>query len=278
MEGVAKRLYDLAPDEPVAQQVWENAKFIRRTMLNRELKNAAESGFWESGYAVRQSAVVRDPDHPYQFPKDWDEYINKRKSAGEDGGRLSPNELEIKRKLRTPVLPRYDEMPLSQVIEGLSELTGVNIHLDPRGMIEEGVQSDRPITLDLNQEIQLESALNLILEPLHLTYVIDDEVLKITSEQIRDGEVYTKPYNVADLVIPIPNFVPSTNMGLQGLLNDAYGAMGYGPLSCSGTCAVAVVVSGRSGRPVTMYSNTATPHEFGASTSAGVGLPVNLSS
>ena len=29
-----------------------------------------------------------------------------------------------------------------------------------------------------------------MLEPLHLTYTIKDEVLKITSEQIRDGDVY----------------------------------------------------------------------------------------
>ena len=33
----------------------------------------------------------------------------------------------------------------------------------------------------------LKSALNLILEPLHLSYVVKDEVLKITSEQLRDG-------------------------------------------------------------------------------------------
>ena len=64
--------------------------------------------------------------------------------------------------------------------------------------------------------------------------MIDDEVLKITSEQIRDGEVYTEVYNVADLVIPIPNFVPSSNVGLQGLINDAYAALpqnvrNYGP-------------------------------------------------
>ena len=62
----------------------------------------------------------------------------------------------------------------------------------------------------------------MILEPLHLSYVIKDEVLKITSEQLRDGEVYTVTYSVADLVIPIPNFVPNGRMGLAGALADAY--------------------------------------------------------
>ena len=47
--------------------------------------------------------------------------------------------------------------------------------------------SDTPVTINLRSEITLKSALNLILEPLHLSYVIKDEVLKITSEQMRDG-------------------------------------------------------------------------------------------
>ena len=29
-------------------------------------------------------------------------------------------------------------------------------------------------------------------------------------------------------MIPIPNFVPNSNIGLQGLINDAHAAMGYG--------------------------------------------------
>ena len=114
----------------------------------------------------------------------------------------------------------------------------MNIHLDPRGLEQEGVRSDTPITLNLPQEISLKSALTLILEPLHLTYTIKDEVLKITSEQIRDGEVYIATYPVGDLVIPIPNFVPSNNMGLQGLINDAYAAMGGAGVGVGGPMAV----------------------------------------
>ena len=56
-------------------------------------------------------------------------------------------------------------------MDGLSELTGVNIHLDPRGLSQEGVNSDTPVTINLSKEISLKSALNLILEPLHLSYV-----------------------------------------------------------------------------------------------------------
>jgi len=223
MEVVAKRLYDMAPGEAVAQQIWANAKFIRRTMLNREIENMSEAGVDGIFRDIREGAArgLVHGDAPIKYGS-WTELVEGRRGSSDSDSRMSPRELEIQRKLRTPVLPKYDEMPLSQVIEGLSNLTGVNIHLDPRGLGQEGVQSDTPVTLNLGQEISLESVLNLILNPLHLTYMIKDEVLKVTSEAIRDGEREIKTYNVADLVIPIPNFVPNTNMGLQGLINDAY--------------------------------------------------------
>jgi general secretion pathway protein D len=101
------------------------------------------------------------------------------------------------------------------------------------------VRSDTPVTFNLPNEISLKSALQLILEPLHLTYMIKDEVLKITSEQIRDGDLEIRTYAVGDLVIPIPNFVPNNNMGLQGLINDAYAAIGLAKNSAPGPLAIA---------------------------------------
>ena len=70
--------------------------------------------------------------------------------------------------------------------------------------------------------MSLKSALNLILTPLHLSYVVQDEVLRVTSEEVRAGDVETRVYNVADLVIPIPNFSSNPNVGLPAALREAY--------------------------------------------------------
>lgn len=241
MEVVAKRAYDMAPNEPVAQQIWESAKFIRREMLNREIAHLTEEGVDKTFRDIRRSAAegLAGINTDYSLPDadSWDKLVKGRKGSSERGNRRSASELEIQQKLRTRILPRYDNMGLTEVVESLSELTGVNIYLDPRGLGQEGVRTDTPVSLDLGQEISLESALNLILEPLHLTYMIKNEVLKVTSEQLRDGEIEPRVYNVADLVVPIPNFVPTSNMGLQGLINDAYEALpnvsrgGSGPVS-----------------------------------------------
>jgi general secretion pathway protein D len=89
----------------------------------------------------------------------------------------------------------------------------------------------------------LKSALKLILEPMHLSYVIKDEVLKITSEQLRDRQIYAVTYSVADLVIPIPNFVPNNRMGLQGALADSYANMVVGSRVGSGAQPTALLAS-----------------------------------
>ena len=94
MEVVAKRLYDMAPDEPVAQQVWENAKFIRRSMLNREIKEEAEQGVYGMLADVERTKIVKDPSNPYQYPetKDWLDMRKRREGSGSETGRLSPRE------------------------------------------------------------------------------------------------------------------------------------------------------------------------------------------
>jgi len=229
MEQVAQRLNEMAPDEPVVVQVLANAKFIRRNFLNGDVSQRKEAGYWQALHDVEESSVFETPDGKESvYPKKWKDMMADRRPSGDRDRRRSPRELEIEQSLRKPVLIRYQNEPLSAVIDDLSKATGVNMVLDLRGLGQEGVSTDTQVSLNVNSEISLKSALNLILEPLHLSYVVKDEVLKVTSEQLRDGEIYTSTYNVADLVVPIPNFVPDNNIGLQGLINSAHASMGYG--------------------------------------------------
>jgi general secretion pathway protein D len=123
---------------------------------------------------------------------------------------------------------RFENRPLAEVLDTLGRMSGVNVHLDEQGLHAEGVTTDVPVTINLTQPISLKSALNLILQPKGLSYVIQNEVLLITSEQTRDSNTYAKVYYVADLVMPIPNFVPNYNLGLPGAIRESLNALGYG--------------------------------------------------
>jgi general secretion pathway protein D len=255
-EVVYKRAAEIAPDELVVQQLKNTVTLISRTEKYKQIRDAKENGFVASLNGVEESAIPFDDNKPYQFGsiKDWEKLTKtRREMLKELSSRKTEREVEIEKRLRTPVWLHYKEAPLSQVIEDLGKLAQIPTYLDPRGLTEEGVDSSTPVTINLSSEISLKSALDLILKPVHLSYVVKSEVLMITSEQMRDGEVVKKVYSVADLVTPIPNFVPNQRAGLAGALHEAQadlpnnwsGLNGDAPMpvaaSTTGAAATAVV-------------------------------------
>ena len=69
-------------------------------------------------------------------------------------------------------------------------------------MEEAGIGTDAPVNVNLHN-ISLRSALRLMLKNLQLTYIIQDEVLMITTQGRCREELVVKVYPVADLVLPI---------------------------------------------------------------------------
>lgn len=74
----------------------------------------------------------------------------------------------------------FIELPLSDAIEQISERSGLPVQIDKRALDDLGVSSDDPVNLDV-RNISLESALNLIVSSLDLTYTVDNEIVTITS-------------------------------------------------------------------------------------------------
>jgi general secretion pathway protein D len=227
----AKKAAELFPKEPVVQQMVIMSKFIYRKHFNDQLKSDKEEAFLTEMNNVDKSGTPINSNNPYIMPdaKQWEKIsiLRRDRLAKETGRNRSEREIEIEKKLKMLVAVQFNNAPLSKVIDTLANYADVNIYLDPKGMNEEGVTTDVPVTIDLKHEIMLKSALDLILEPLHLSYVVKNDVLKITSERMKDGEIDTRVYNVADLVIPIPNFVPIP-MGLDAAYRNAMDAVGYG--------------------------------------------------
>lgn len=228
-EVIAKQAHELEPEAEVVRSMLLTSKFAWRVQEQNRIKDDKEAGFYDTMTSVEQSGVPFDDRHPLVFGdvKDWNRLSRTRgERLREQQARLTPVEMEIQKALRTEVDVKFDNRPLSEVMETLGRMSGVNVFLDPQGLTAEGITTDEPVTINLTRPISLRSALNLILEPLRLSYVIQNEVLRVTSEQTRNANVYPRVYNVADLVIPIPNFIPSYNVGLPGALQEAINATG----------------------------------------------------
>jgi hypothetical protein len=115
----------------------------------------------------------------------------------EPEAKSTDKEREIEQRLNTPVSINFTNVPLRKAIEDIRDWHGINIYIDEPALNEEGISLDRPITLKLEQ-VALKSALNLILKNTHLTYVVKDEVLQITTATQARREVpagYAVPHD-----------------------------------------------------------------------------------
>jgi len=231
-EVIARQIRELDPESPITRLVTIKSKFAHRMERNQWIADQKEDGFVRNMQNVDAASIANvNDENPLTFGDKtrWDQLSKSRLERLEMQQRhLSPVEMEIQNTLKKPVDVNFNNRPLKEVLDTLASLSGVNIYADPQGLAAEGVTSDTPVNITLTQAISLQSALNLILEPLRLSYVIQNEVLRITSEQLRDSNVKPQVYNVADLVIPIPNFIPGYNVGLPAAIREATNALGYG--------------------------------------------------
>jgi hypothetical protein len=138
----------------------------------------------------------------------------------------------------------FDQQPLSDVVEYLKAFhsqggpeRAIEIQLDRAALEAVGVATDTPVTKRLTG-VTLKSALRLLLKDLDLTYIIQDEVLLITTIDEAEQLLITKVYPVGDLVIP-PGIISSSGGsslgggGLSGGLSGG-GAGASGGLGGSG--------------------------------------------
>ena len=157
----------------------------------------------------------------------------------------------------------------------MARVVNVNIHLDDEGLREEGLSPETPVTLELTSDIQLKSYLNLILEKNHLCYIVKNEVLNITSETKKGDRVYQQVYPVGDLVIPIPNFVASPRMGMQGALHDAMGSALGGSGGFGTSMTPTAVVASKGGQQYNAQINPAVMANMARNLPGGGNQPMN---
>jgi RNA polymerase sigma factor (sigma-70 family) len=92
----------------------------------------------------------------------------------------------------------YIDTPFSDVKDYLSDLHGISIIFDKAAMEKVGIAVDHPITSDL-KGISLRAALEVVLEPLDLDYVVRNGVLQITSKQAAARRMETHVYELRQL-------------------------------------------------------------------------------
>jgi len=110
---------------------------------------------------------------------------------------LTKRESKIQEALNADTECSFENAPLNEVMAKLSERHEIPILILMNDLGEEGLTVEDPVTISLST-VSLKNALDLILKPIGLTYVVDCDVLKITTI-VKADEIYTtRVYPVGD--------------------------------------------------------------------------------
>lgn len=92
----------------------------------------------------------------------------------------------------------YTDTPLHEVMSDIQQRFAIPTYIDRAALDEAGVNVDAPVTVNLHG-ISMQATLRMILKPLNLTYLIENEVLLITTPDKANKELVTCVYDVGDL-------------------------------------------------------------------------------
>src|SRR3954447_14306858 len=95
-----------------------------------------------------------------------------------------------------------DNVPISDAIDFIRDVTNANIHVNWRALEGVGVGKDAQINIRL-RNVSMKKVLDLALEEAGagtaLAYYVDQGVIEITTREIADHDLLTKIYPVEDL-------------------------------------------------------------------------------
>jgi len=221
-EMYASRAKELDPDDPVAGAAIYTARIQANLLTSKGAKERREAMFVDSLNYAEDPGPSVDSYNPLHIDPATYQLSKNRKPINLGGLSSTKNEKEqaIYRRLEGPISSLdYKDTPLKQILDDLQVTTGMNIVPDEPALNEAGISLERPVTMKL-EGVSLKSALNLLLRQARLTYVVGDEVLKVTTEDQARGRMILKVYPVPDLVIPIPDATTPNSSVLRAAMGQ----------------------------------------------------------
>ena len=103
---------------------------------------------------------------------------------------------QMRRRLDEEGEFQFNNPPLSSVVTFISDTYGFPVHINARGLEEENVTTDEPITFSTDKG-SLRIVLQRILYPLNLDYIVHEDRLEITSRTQADLNGAVLAYNLA---------------------------------------------------------------------------------
>jgi type II secretory pathway component GspD/PulD (secretin)/tetratricopeptide (TPR) repeat protein len=211
----AAKAKELKPDDPALVALDKTAQTKFNLNSYEGAKENKEKMFTGALNQAENPGPYVDSDHPVSLnPVVMETAKNRSKGIDNLERMRTEAEKEIQHKMSSIVDLSFSNAPLQQVADDLRVMTGINVVLDRPALEEDRVPLDTPISIRLDK-IKLSSGMKLMLDNVHLTSVIADDALKITTPRKARGTLVQRVYRVADLVMPIEDYLQPASMNLE---------------------------------------------------------------
>jgi type II secretory pathway component GspD/PulD (secretin) len=206
----AEKAHELDRDDPTIDAAVQIARQHIGLASYDDSRKGRENMFQHGLDQAENVGPYVDSNRPVAIDKEVLKFANKR---GMDRNGINVNtlrsqsakEMEIQSKLNKPIQVNFHNVPLRQAVDDLRTMTKMNVHLETEALAAEAVNPETPVTLQ--GDLSLKCALKVMLDQAHLTFVIQDEMLKITTQRGARGKQVQRVFSVADLVIPIDDYI-----------------------------------------------------------------------
>ena len=222
--GIAPAIDDLVGgNSEIALVTERESNILANAQILDDILNRRRRNFVDLLTTIENGLVpfVDEPPVQYPPPDVWRALTARRERyASVDLAGSNEAERNIYNKLSEKVDVDYTNTPVRQILDDFSVKLNFPLYIDENSILDAGASTDDPVTLAIG-EVSLRSALRLILEASELTYVIEDEVMKITTKDAASSQV-VRIFPVGDLVVPIMQ----GGMGMMGGMGGMGGGMG----------------------------------------------------
>jgi hypothetical protein len=230
-QAVADVATNLRPGDGTATAARFDAEAAEQLRRSFRLRARRWDQFLETLHQVELSHVPFPDEPPIRYPpaEVWQALTQRRaRWKSVDLRKHSPNEDRIEAELNNRTELNFVDTSLTDAVDFLKDYHQIPIIIDEAALQEEGVDPSKTVSLEVSG-ITLRSALRLLLERENLTYIIKDEVMKITTtaKAEEDTALLTRVYPVADLSTQIISGGQGGGLGGGGF-GGGQGGGGFG--------------------------------------------------
>ena len=204
-EAVARVAWELNPYSGTTAAAIFDAEAAGQLDKAARLRSDSADAYLATLYQSELAHIPFPDEPPVVYPpaEVWQALTERRKKwKSVDLVRDNKIEEEIRQRLDDPSTVKFIDTPFIDCLKFLADEHKINIVPQKKVLEDDGIDTSTPINLELTG-VSLRSVLKLLLQELQCTYVIEDEVMKITTALKAGEQLTTRVYYVGELVIPI---------------------------------------------------------------------------